>query len=489
MLMKKLYKLRNTMIKYKFMAKPIFLISLIYIIGISAIIRTNFNYIDDIGRVAHGYKQWNRASRYISTFLSSFIHADHYLTDVSPLTQFIAVLILATSGVIILYIISHKETYSALEVCSLIPLGLSPYFLECISYKYDAPYMALSILAAIFPLLFYKYGYFIYSIASMLGILVVCTTYQPATGIFPMLVILLCLEHWNNKDNTKKILIFIITSVTGYLSGLIIFKLFIMQSTDSYVPHSLPAIRNMIPTYIANLKKYTILIKTDFKKEWLICIFLMCLLFVFTITHTSKQKKYIACPLSVVALLIMFVLSFGIYPFLLKPLFAPRAMYGFGIFITFIGVHIVTREKNVLAKLLVFVLGWYFFVFAFTYGNALEVQKEYTDFRTNLVVEDLKHLDVLRTDEKKKIQIEGSIGFSPIIKNMPQDYQMLNRLIPITFCENWYWGSYELCNYYGFINVVSDSSTDLTAYDLPILEDNIYHTIRGKNNYILVELK
>lgn len=74
-------------------------------------------------------------------------------------------------------------------------------------------------------------------------------------------------------------------------------------------------------------------------------------------------------------------------------------------------------------------------------------------------------------------------------RNMPQDYEMLNRLIPITFQGKQYWGTYEFYHYYNLTNIVKDDSIDLTTYDLPVLKDTMYHTIKGEGQYILVELK
>ena len=89
--------------------------------------------------------------------------------------------------------------------------------------------MALSVLASILPLLFTKRGYIIYSLISMFEILVVCTTYQAASGIFPMLVVLVSMKRWHNRENGKDILKFIAASVGGYAVGLVLFKLFIMH--------------------------------------------------------------------------------------------------------------------------------------------------------------------------------------------------------------------------------------------------------------------
>ena len=84
--------------------KPYIYIFIILTICITALIRADFNYIDDLGRVAEGYRGWNKFSRYTSTFLSSFIHTSKYLTDISPLPQLLAVGIMSFAGVIILYV-------------------------------------------------------------------------------------------------------------------------------------------------------------------------------------------------------------------------------------------------------------------------------------------------------------------------------------------------------------------------------------------------
>ena len=38
-------------------------------------------------------------------------------------------------------------------------------------------------------------------------------------------------------------------------------------------------------------------------------------------------------------------------------------------------------------------------------------------------------------------------------------------------------------------NVVWDESQDLSSYDLPLLEDHMYHAIYGDEGYVLVVLK
>lgn len=415
---------------------------------------------------------------------------DSYLTDISPLPQLIAILLLASSGMIIIYVLTDKKEVNMWQLIALVPLALSPYFLECISYKFDSPYMAISIWASVMPLLFYKRKGIGYPIAVLIGTLIVCTTYQVATGIFPMLVVLISLIRWNRKDNIKAIFQYIFVSAFAYVLGLGIFRVFLMKHVRSYVSNSVPDLDQIVPETIKHLGIYFGLVKSDLKIEWLVLIGGLCVAFVYVIVRDSKKKKIWAFLMGLIGVAAMALLSFGIYPLLEEPLYHPRAMYGFGVFVTLVGVYVASACKVYPAKIISVVLSWAFFVFAFTYGNALSVQAQYTDFRITMVINDLKDMDIFMADNAKVVQLNGSIGQSPILQNMPQDYQILNRLVPITFGDStWDWGQCGFSNYYGLENLLWDPSDDLAAYDLPVLKDTIYHTIRGNEEFVLIELK
>lgn len=98
-------------------------------------------------------------------------------------------------------------------------------------------------------------------------------------------------------------------------------------------------------------------------------------------------------------------------------------------------------------------------------------------------------MEIFSSNQPVTVQISGTIGQAPVIRNMPQNYQMLNRLVPSTFQGNWAWGEAGFFRYYDLKNVIPNSSIDLTTYNLPVLSEKMYHTIKGQDNYILVELK
>lgn len=470
--------------------KAFWILCAVYFLGISAILRADFLYQDDAGRAAFGYKQWDYFGRFLSTAMATIVHGGDYLTDVAPLPQLLAMAIMAGASVLILYIVYDRTEFFLWEVLSTVCLGLNPYFLECVSFRFDAPYMAVSVLGAVLPLLLRRRNTGVYLVVSAVGVLSVCTSYQAATGIFPMLVILLALRMWNRGACIKDTALFCIKSAAGYCMGLVYFKLVLMRPVDAgYVSNALPSVSELLPNTLENLAQYYSLVLTDFKPLWLIVLGFLAAGFLVVSVCTSHRRRGPAALMSLLALVLMLLLCFGIYPVLRDTLFAPRAMYGFGMFVTAMGVVTAEGRKRIPSKLPVLALSWMFFVFAFTYGNALNYQREYTDYRIELVLDDLNDMEVFCSGQPVTLQISGSIGQSPIIDNMPQNYQMLNRLVPETFSGADDLTQYRFFEYYDLRNVITDMEPLPDGDALPLIRDTMYHTITADESRVVIYLK
>jgi len=466
------------------------ILSIVYILGISAILRANFLYQDDAGRAAWGYKQWDYFGRFLSTAMATFVHMGDYLADAAPLPQLLSMVMMAAASVAVLYVVYRRTEFSVWEILAVVPLGLNPYFLECVSFRFDAPYMAASVLGGVLPLLFCGRHTAVYILASMLGVLAVCTSYQAATGIFPILVILLALRMWNRGQTLKDTVLFCLKSVAGYGLGLVYFKLVLMRPADAgYVSNAMPSGANLISNTMDNLARYYSLVASDFKPFWLGLLLLIVMGFLVMSVCTSKRKPLPAAGMTILALVLMLLLCFGIYPVLANTLFAPRAMYGFGVLIALLCITVAEGDGRIAGKVPVLVLSWAFFVFSFIYGNALNYQREYTDFRMNLVIEDLNDMDLFLSDQPVTVQLSGSIGHAPIIENMPQNYQMLNRLVPQTFSGGDDLTQVRFYAYYDLRNVVTDPGVDLREKNLPVVKDTMYHTIHAGEDSVLIVLK
>ena len=470
------------------MKKPFLILFIIFFIAIIPIIRANFYYIDDIGRSVFGYREWAKTfSRHLSDFFAVIMHTDMRVADISPLTQLIAAVFMAASGAIIAYVFSDRKKVSPLTLIAIIPMALSPYFLECFSYKFDSPYMAMSVFVSVLPLLFYEKHPAIYVSVSAVATVAMCSLYQPSSGIYPMLILFLCLRLWNNGGENKKTLMLLIYSVAAFILGLLIFKLFLMKKVDTYTSTSMLPLKEIIPGFIKNITAYYKLVLTQFRQLWLILTALCVLAFIVVTAVNSTRNKLLSLGYSVLTLVLSAFLAFGVYPILSTPLFAPRAMYGFGVLLALICVGVCSSARLRFMGIASVALSWCFVVFAFMYGNALSVQKDYTEFRMQMVIEDLTHLDIVQTDCIKNLKFEGHIPKAPAVRNIQST--MLNTLVPNTFGGGWTWAQYYFFHHRDLKNVKQSDKLSVPTEQLELKVDTVYHTIYTDEQNILVKLK
>lgn len=464
------------------------LLSSIFLVGMTAITRADFSYYDDIGRVVSGLEMTGSFSRHTSTFLSNFLHGNIRLPDISPLPQIIAVLIIAFTGILLLYIFDEiykrENTFDIGRVISLVPLCFSPYFLQCISYKFDSPYMAISLLFSILPAVFCKASAKKYISVTTVCTILMCTTYQASSGIFPILVILISFLMWNQKDPLKDIGSFILRSVCGYCSGLLIFRFLIMTNEESYIDSTISF--QSIPN---NLSYYFTAFLSYFTPIWITLTAITCIVFIITMIKNSTQKIMLVLPLVLLTVGCMVILSFGVYIVFSDILLAVRSMYGICVCITLLGVVITTVIQIPIAKLSVFLFSWLMFIFTLTYGNALSQQKEYIDFRLEEVIFELHQVEDFSKNREMYVQIIGSIGHCDPVKNLSSEYKVIESLVPVGFSEaNDMFGYHKLLHYYK-LNLIYDENIDMTQMNLPIISDTAYHTIKSDDNLILIYLK
>ena len=489
-------KFRTWVKSYRFLIKPTLIFAAIILIALSAVIRANFNYIDDLKRVDVGMQNWGGGfSRYLSDFLSSFIHTDSSLADISPLTQIIAALLMGLACAITVHVITGAKKYKIHHYIATIPVGLAPYFLECYSYKFDAPYMALSVLASVLPFLFWQNkSRTSFYITSFLSALVVCMTYQASNGLFFILLTLLCLKEFLETEKSHKIFEIIkslILAALPFFAGMLIFKLFLMKPYDDYVSNELPSLLEMPITFLRHLKDYYAIIWLDFNIAWKILIALVLLIFVILAAVKSKRNKLFSLAAICIFLLIVAAGSFGAYPLLKQPLTDPRGMYGITVAFGFICVYassLATGRGANLIRLPIYAIAWCFFVFSFIYGNALSTQLEYANFRMEQTISALNQNDII-TKNTKNIRIEGYVDHAPALRERIGHFPLLGRLVPKVYYGGGHvWGQYKFFNYYGL-----DASLYNRAYiqnlDETKVIETLYETIQYTDEEIYITLK
>ena len=477
-------------IKFRSFLKPSLLLFGIYFLGIMTIIRANYSYIDDLGHVASAYRGWYNWDRYVTEFATIFVHANIRLTDISPLPQLIAIFILSISSVLLINIIGNGKI-TLISLLATIPLGLSPFILECLTFKVDAPYMALSILASIFPFLFLaRRKAFIF--ISVVSLLIMCMTYQAASGIYMMIVVIFCFQDWNKRVKTnKEILSFIWTSALTFCFTMLLFKLFIMRPAENYASNVVHPIAHLLSGTLSNIKEYAIIINHDFGTIWKILIAIIIFFFIAKSIYISAQSKILSFIIAITVIAILFILSFGAYSLLVLPLFVPRAMFGFGVFLAIICIYVIADYKKV-ATFTVLALNWCLFVFAFSYGNALSDQSRYADFRIGLLLHDLSNLYPSAGRDDLSIQINNSIDFAPTIKNISKHNPVIEKLVPSRLADTC-WDYYYLLEYFNYMKFEKANwhgeRINFDSLDLPVVLDSYYHTIQSDGEFVLIILK
>jgi hypothetical protein len=478
----------------------LFLIILtVYCVGISAIIRSNSYYNDDLDRSLKGYRGWAVWGRYLADSLSAVLHMNLRINDISPLPQIISAGFMAASTLLFLRIAAGGKITIPFIIAAL-PIGLSPYFMENYSYKYDSPYMALSVLFSVVPFLFYK-NHRVYIVTSFICLLGMCMSYQSSSGIYILMTALITFRMWVKNDTpVKDIAKFILSSISSYALALVIFKklLFVTIKSEEtgYYRTAMFSFSDFFSGIISNSRKYIELVISDFGSS-MIAVFCLLALVLFLVLSVifSKRNRFFTFFVSLFFMVFSFILSYGAYLVLQEPLWSPRAFTGLGFFIASILFFntLFPREARKLpafSAVISGVLVYSLLVFDLGYGNALAEQKEYQNFRTTLLIEDINRSLNPGVDEPV-IYIENNIGFSPIVTSFSSTYPLIKRIINILPSGGNEWGHLPL-NQFHFTHITEYDSPEYSReklINLPRLIDNTYHTVYGNGKIFFISLK
>ncbi len=523
----------------------------LYLVGIMTIIRADVYYIDDWNRAVIGYKEWDNFSRYISWFLATFMHMDTVLADVAPLTQLVAIGFLSFASVILVWSIReviwkkesslwedsevpHKKRLTVLGIIASLPIGLSPYFLEELSFRYDSPYMALSVLFSVIPFVFIHHvrAYIPVGILCSLGM---CMTYQASSGIEIILVLFFAFLMINQTNaGLKKTIIFVAVSLGNYLIALGIFKLFIMhpmshsQASTEVLPKE-----ELVSGVIQNLNTYLDYLWHDFGWSGIkICFLCLVVFFIISAVYQSKINKSAALILALAILIVDVCLSYGIYLVLSQPLTRPRAFIGIGVFTAILAIYVVSAWRGwaykkqdqkrtnsekiatrnggqriffVFSAIVVGFFSWSLVVFANSYGNALSKQNEYQNFRLTILLSDLANAVPKQAASKNYLyRIKGWITSSPVLENSSKSNRIMKRLVSLTDGK---WWVRTAMKHYGWgdvpdeqLEVIPESEdwdklksdprcNPETAGKRLKLVDNVYHRIETYRACTIIEFK
>ncbi|GHV53449.1 hypothetical protein FACS1894206_04150 [Deltaproteobacteria bacterium] len=415
----------------------------VYFWGIAAILRANCLYYDDLARAMRGFTGWSEASRPLADFLANAFYLGAFTYDASPLTQLVAIFFLALCSLLLLKALRIKPAW--LPVLCTVPVGLSPYILQCLSYKFDSPYMAAALLFALLPLAFPPLRAKTFTAAAGFSLYCSVALYHAALGAYLCLLVYFCVRDLVSRK--KLILVwrrFFKLSLPFILSIGLFVVITRFCSLISYTQQhaALPLLADLPNTFAANVQIYFTMLFTDWNKSGLgLLMGLFSLEYLgrlYLRWRRSRRQGRQHAPAGLrLALLIPLIPCFFLSPYglqflLEKPVWDPRMLQSFGVLLALLLLNSLGRNGGALLNkaaatarcLLIAQL----LVFANIYGNLLARQEQWESTLLFPLSLDLRAM--MRDTGISAIRYVGGMGYTPLLQMPSVKFPLLRRLVP-----------------------------------------------------------
>lgn len=416
----------------------------LYLLILYPILRANRYFNDDLKRALIGHTGWDSNGRPLTTLLMKLLQCyDSALVDISPLTQILAIGVLAWTGVLIARRYAIRSPWMAALVA--FPLGAQPFYLENLSYKFDSLSMSLAILLALLPVLSLgaeRRGWWL----GVISLFASLNFYQPAinvTLIFVLLDVVLAQLHEVPPSQWLKQLVSRILQI-----GLTIlfYQLLVGIHIHGWVGRESQKIHSLgqLPLLATNTADFYRFIGSAFNRQWwtyflplLIVLALFPLLIGIRYALTRRTQlapwRVVALVIGSAVLLVAALLCIaGPMLLLLTPEFSARVLMGAGALLVAGLVcmqaalaHWHRSAHWALAAGCVLAAGMC--SFASAYGNALAEQKAYEDRIAASLADDLAQLRA--SNGVREFLLDGTIGLSPITAHIADEFPLINSLI------------------------------------------------------------
>lgn len=488
----------------------------LFLLVLWPIAEADFPYIDDNHRNATGTNDFGWGRHY-DFFMSWIVHADRYLPDIAPWTQLLATLIMAAAALILVVTFARlrRQPLTVWHAIAVVPLIASPYFLECLSYRYDSPYMASSVFFAVLPLLFSGFSAWVIVPVATLSTIVVCSSYQASLGLLPVTALVWVAVRWIDGTTWANLWRPLVSWAGGYALGMAIYQVLLTPGNSGGYATTTPLpLGDMLPGIVRNLREYYGLINSDFTRKWLLVVALIVLAFVIAIVVRSNRNRIVAAVVALVMVGVGATLCFGVYIALARPLFATRAMYGFFDVLVVFGLVALTSVPmrrgtrgtapasqnaklgifhlpQTVAKIGATALTWMMLVFTYMYANAAQDQMRYNEFRVSMMYAQLQTVPNFVDNPQVELAFEDQVGYAPRVAKMPQTQHVLGRLVGVLIKggSDWVWPPYTLYTDYGTPPDKIIHNYTLKSDTLQLVSEGYYQDIYAEGNKIVVKFK
>ncbi|MEG5919177.1 glucosyltransferase domain-containing protein [Enterobacter hormaechei] len=432
--------------------KPLIIIFGLIFLCYYNVLSTNYYYIDDLGRSLEGYSGWSRNGRPLADLFFYVISFGAPLPDISPLPQILGIALLSLGAYLTgKTYLGHSERVGGLSFLLCLPLAISPFYFENMSYKYDAFPMSLSVLCAMLPFVVRINGSIKFLTACIISILFSLCLYQAALNIyiiFTMLYVLNRFKEGKDLEGFKAIGL----SIAGLLIGYITYSLLISPNFiegDYNLQHSqvssfeLNSLRDAI---FGNFKVFYYVLSTSMSTTLLALILItacMALIGAVRLCHQKSEStgiiKLLRNSIILVSPFLVLLMIAGPMLLLKSAVVSARVFVAFGAILVFYNI-LACWMLGLRSKIMWSLSILYFFYMlgaAFSYGNALDNQEKYDNEVITTIISDLNSNNLANA---KHISFIGMLPISPEGRLAIKKYPFFAHLIHPTINGRWSWG-------------------------------------------------
>lgn len=424
----------------------------IAVCGYASIMLSLCPYNDDYCRyVANMHVGTSSSARYTTFFLELLMYFSNVITDAAPFTQIISCAFLAYSSVICMKIFNLDIDDKYAKLC-LIPIVVNPYLLECLMYRFDSPFITLSILCSVIAAYLAKANDKKLLVIQAILLLHSLLLYQAGLSAYFIICAYLLLIEFS-KNN----IMFVFLRIRYYLHTLFI-------TAVSYFPFTMiiryfkkdgnvlinPISHDGMKCILKNIGLYISNLKIDWSDNIVGQLFFLLLVvfsmfFIVSIFRNFKNKIKAVLRIAIILLflLLFFITPFGLCPFLaaMKDLCGnsiyPRILCCFGIFISIVLYknYSIIKKYKILKNIYIVYLccfGIWNIIFLNSAGNIIHYYRKAQEQILYDLSKDIS--DILHFPDNKfsYICIKGMIS-SQAVNNFSILYPIINRIIP----EKW----------------------------------------------------
>ena len=457
-------------------------------------------YLDDLGRSIHGYAEWQfdgRPFASIFTALLNFkspIFGQEHLFDISPLPQIMGLVALALGATILCVNLFGRASdfYSALVV---FPIIGSPYFLQNLSYKFDAFSMGLAMLCAVIAATQLRDRRYDIALGGLF-LLLTFGLYQAAVNVFIGVTALQFLAScWRGEaDVFKKLGYNVLKLLIAFLAyQFIIVPLCVPLAGYTHDnSQTLPLNADGLDQLIMHFVYGTWAAMQFLAQAPLLLLALMVSIIGYGFGFVIREENSISNPGLRVLMIVTCILGsiFAVYgwlSFLQIVVTRPRVFYGFAAFLVF-GFYCFGRlAKTYLprAQALLILPVLYLYVICYGYAAAARAQTRYDFVMGEQIIQQLQSNGFTRDSV---LILDGTQPKSPVLQNSAQ-LQIIDLLVQPTFVPGtWNWG-YLFLEHMGLkfkqAALPSDEQLKLMCQATPLGTTDYFNIYKNNDVYVV----